>query len=350
MINKCTHQLSDILFIALCTLICNGEDFEDMELFGNLNKDWLDELLELPKGIPSHDTFNRVLQRIEPKELSIVLEKDGKYLLESIKQKQIVFDGKKLKGVSPKSKGNKGTYILSAWVSENKICVGQQKVGDKSNEIKAIPELIESIDIKEAVVSIDAIGCQKKIASLIKSKKGDYLLALKKNQKETFSQVEEAFRFHKPEQHHLLKDNNHGRKESRTCSIIEVSDLPKDEIPIGWESLNTLVRIESERIIENKKQCEVRYYISSEKGKNPAYYNALVRGHWGIENQLHWHLDVTFNEDGCRARSGNAPLNLNIIRKLALQRINLMDDNLSMKKRRYKASMDITYLREMLKI
>lgn len=205
-INRCEHKLQDILFIALCTLICNGEDFEDMVLFGQQHYSWLSEVLELPSGIPSHDTFNRVLQLLEPDALSDVLIEDGRVLLDTLEDKQICFDGKKARGVSPQSRGNKGLYILSAWVSETGICIGQQKVGDKSNEITAIPELIDNLVLKGTVSSVDAIGCQKSIAEKIIDKEGDYLLALKQNQKESYMMVEDAFRFHSPDRYDQMSE------------------------------------------------------------------------------------------------------------------------------------------------
>ncbi|HHH53563.1 MAG TPA: ISAs1 family transposase [Bacteroidetes bacterium] len=347
-INRCHHKLSDILFIALSTIICNGEDFEDMEEFGNQRYEWLKTILELPNGIPSHDTFNRVLQKLEPDALSKLLASEGELLLNTIKEKLICIDGKKTKGVSPKKKGNQGLYILSAWVSENSFCIGQKKVADKSNEITAIPELIKELDIKDAVISIDAIGCQKKIAEQIKEKKGDYLLSLKNNQKESYQQVQEAFKFHKPNSYDEKTEKNHGRLEVRKCSIIQVENLPIEERPQNWEGLETLVRIESVRKTKEKEERALRYYLSSEKEISPKYYNMLVRGHWAIENHLHWHLDVTFNEDASRARVGYSQQNLNILRKVALQRITQMKDKLSKKKRRYRASLNNEYLKKIL--
>lgn len=349
MIKKCSHKLQDILFIALSTLICNGEDFEDMELFGKQNEDWLREILELPGGIPTHDTFNRVFQKLEPYALSHVLKKSGQALIDTLEDKQICFDGKKIKGVSPKSKGNKGLWILSAWVSESRVCAGQTKVEDKSNEITAIPELLDSMDVTGAVVSIDAIGCQKTIASKIKKKKGEYLLALKANQKESFLKAEEAFRFYTPQQTDTKEEKNHGREETRKCTIISQESLPRESRLRNWMGLSTLVRIEAGRTIKGQKEESTRYYLSSESIANASYYNMLVKGHWGIENQLHWHLDVTFKEDASRARKGHAPENLNILRKIALQRIDLLTDKLSKKKRRYKAAMNREYLKNILK-
>ena len=241
-------------------------------------------------------------------------------------------------------------YILTAWVSESSVCVAQKKVDDKSNEITAIPELLDNMNIKEAVVSIDAIGCQKLIASKIINKEGDYLLALKKNQKDSYQRVEDVFRFHAPKKFDLMKDKNHAREETRKCSILDINKLPKDEIPSKWNGLNTLVKIESTRKTKDKTQQNTRYYLSSEIIKNPSYYNMLVRGHWSIENKLHWHLDVTFKEDASRSRKGNAPENLNILRKIALQRVNLQKDKLSKKKRRFKAAMNTNYIKEILRI
>lgn len=347
-VNRCQHKLCDILFIALCTLVCNGEDFGDMEEFGLQRYKWLKTILALPNGIPSHDTFNRVLQKLKPACLSQLLESEGKILLDTIKEKLICIDGKKAKGVSPKQKGNKGLYILSAWVSENSFCIGQKKVNDKSNEITAIPKLLDELDIERAVISIDAIGCQKRIARKIKEKKGEYFLSLKNNQKESYQQVEEAFRFHPPINYDEKIETNHGRQEIRKCSSIPIATLPQEERPLNWEGLETIVRIESIRKMNGKTESSVRYYLSSEKNNNPAYFNLLARGDWTIENHLHWHLDVTFNEDASRARTGYSQLNLNILRKVALQRITQMSDKLSKKKRRYRASLNNEYLKYIL--
>jgi predicted transposase YbfD/YdcC len=348
--NRCRHKLSDILFIALSTLLCNGEDFEDMVEFAHQRYDWLTTLLELPGGIPSHDTFNRVLQRIDPKALQTCLSQDGQRLLETLNEKQISLDGKKIKGVSPGSKGNNGFYILSAWVSENSLCVGQTKVGDKSNEITAIPQLLDTLDIQEATISIDAIGCQKAIAAQIVDKQAEYFLALKKNQKQAFQHVEDSFRFGHDSVCHQEWEYDHGRYETRTCTVVKLTNPQEDEVFVQWKDLRHLVRIQASRQTKQGISYETRYYLSNAQLTNAAYFNKLGRGHWGIENQLHWHLDVTFNEDASRARSQNAPENLNILRKIALQRITQMKDKLSKKKRRYRASLNNDYLKELLHI
>lgn len=346
---RCDHKLSDILFIALCTLICNGEDFYDMEEFGHQRENWLREHLELPNGIPSHDTFNRTLQLLSPQALSDCLKEEGELLLSKIKGSHISLDGKKLRGVSPKSKGNNGLYVLSAWVNDQGFCLGQHLVEDKENEITVIPELLEDINIEGAMVSIDAIGCQKKIAETIIEEKGDYLLSVKGNQPKLFEQVSALFSTQKEISSHEQFNKGHGRYEERKCSIINLNDSQLTEGGFSlWKDINTLIMIESVRESEAKVEESTRYYISSSKEKSAEYFNKLVREHWGIENKLHWFLDVVFSEDASRARTGNAPLNLNILRKLALQRVKKMPEKNSMQKKRYRASLNNEYLRKIV--
>lgn len=315
--------------------------------FGKQRKEWLDTILELPNGIPSHDTFNRVLQIVDSESLSLCLEHDGKLLLEDVRGKLINFDGKKLRGAHPRSRGNSGLYILSAWVSENRLCLGQKKVKDKSNEITAIPELLDSLNLEGSTVSIDAIGCQKEIAEKIIASKAHYLLAVKANQGDLSEELKEVFDFSPIKEETELSEKGHGRKEIRNCQILSAKETLSPALIAAWKEITTLVKIEETRTIRGVSQTESRYYISSDN-QNATYYNGLVRGHWGIENQLHWHLDVTFNEDACRARTGNAPQNLNILRKLALHRLTKMDDKLSLKKRRYRASLNNEYLEKLL--
>ena len=345
--SKCLHKLSDILFIAFCTLLSNGEDFEDMVEFGHQRREWLEEILELPNGIPSHDTFNRVLQLIEPEELTICLGEDASVLIDRVKGKLISFDGKKMRGVSPCSKGNRGLYILSAWVNENRICLGQQKVEDKSNEITAIPDLIDALDLEGSTVSIDAIGCQVDIALKIIEASADYLLAVKANQGNLFDEISDKYIWQNCKSYDETWEYDHGRYEVRKCQIVSASEFLSPSLLAKWEGIKTLVRIDSQRTIKDVTTSQTRYYISSEE-QIVAYYNNAVRGHWGIENLLHWHLDITFKEDANRARSGFAPQNLNILRKMALHRISNMKDKLSLKKRRYRASMNLKYLEKII--
>jgi predicted transposase YbfD/YdcC len=347
---RCDHLLSDILIIAICTYITGGVDYEDMYLFGKERGEQLKgSVLELPNGAPSPDTYRRVFNRLAVESLKTCLTLHGKEILNSLAEKQIILDGKKLKGVSPTSRGNSGCYILNAWVGENRICVEQQKVEDKSNEITAIPNVLNALDIEDAVVSIDAMGTQTEIAKLIREKKGHYFLAVKGNQKGLLDDMECAFKMHQGYDSFEVTEKGHGRIETRRCTILPAKDFLLDENLNKWKDLTTLVRIEASREIKGVRNEETRYYISNENVMKAAYYQGVSRGHWGIENHLHWHLDVTFKEDMCRARTDNAPENLTTIRKFALQIITNMKDGYSMKKRLYKAALDIEYMKKMIR-
>lgn len=346
---RCSHKLIDILTISLCTLIAGGEDFEDMVEFGLQKEGLLRSFLELPNGIPSHDTFNRTYQIIDSQALDKCLGAHGKELLDILTDKQICLDGKKLRGVTPTLRGNQGIYLLNAWVAENKICMGQLKVEDKSNEITAIPKLLEQIEIAGSIVSIDAIGCQKKIAECIRLKEADYLLAVKENQKDLFEEVSSAFNYHTPTQDKAQVERNHGRTEERQCSLLPALEVLSPNLLVQWRDVKTIIKIDARRTIKNVVEQETRYYISSDNSCKPLFFNSLVRSHWSIENQLHWHLDVTFNEDASRARKGNAPLNLSTMRKIALHLVGQMNDKISFQKRRYRAALNDDYLLKVLR-
>ena len=345
---KCRHRLADILIIGLCTYLSNGHDYEDMVLFAQTHANSLAELVELPNGIPSHDTFRRIFQLLDSKEIKKILTAHGHDILDVLAQKQICIDGKKLGGVSPTSKGNQGLYLVNAWVGENRLCVGQEKVADKSNEITAIPALLRQLDLTDAVVSIDAMGCQTQIAQQIYEQKGHYLLALKANQGELLAEVECAFKACKALTSEAEWAYDRDRFETRRCSILSACSSVGAEYVVPWKGLETLVKINSTRLVKGKQVEEMRYYLSSESSDDALYFNKLSRGHWGIENHLHWHLDVTFGEDACRVRTGHGPENLATLRKFALQIITQRKDKLSLKKRRVKAAYDVDYLKELL--
>lgn len=349
MVNKCLHKLSDILLIGLFTYLSNGEDYEDMVLFGESKGAYLSDFLELPHGIPSHDTFKRVFELIDIESFRSCLYAHSNSILDVLCEKQIALDGKKLKGQNPKSKGNKGLYIVNAWVAENRLCIGQGKVDGKSNEITVIPEVLKEINLTDSVVTIDAIGCQKEIVNQIKEQGGHYLLSVKKNQRDLFEDIECAFKANKALTTNDDWQYRKARVESRKCSILQAEESLLPEVFQEWQGLKTIVKIESTRIIDQVSNVEIRYYISDEEDCSPQYFSSLSRGHWGIENHLHWHLDVTFREDDCRVRKANAPENLATLRKLALQIITHTNDKLSLKKRRVKAAFDIEYLKNLVK-
>lgn len=347
-VGRCDHLLSDLLTIAICTYLTGGTDYQDMYLFGKERGNELSDILELPNGPPSADTYERIFRHLDADSLKLCLAQYGKDILSSLAEKQLVLDGKKLKGVSPTSKGNAGYYLLNAWVSENRICVGQAKIEDKSSEITAIPGVLKSLDIEDTVVSIDAMGTQTAIARQIREQKGHYLLSVKKNQRGLLEDIECAFKVHQGYDCVEEIQRDHGRIDTRRCSILPAKDFLLEETIQAWKDLTTLIRVESCREIKGVRTEETRYYISNEDMPKASYYQALVRGHWGIENHLHWHLDVTFKEDSCRARSGNAPQNLSTVRKFALQIISQAKDKLSLKKRQYKAALDLCYMRKLL--
>lgn len=219
---------------------------------------------------------------------------------------------------------------------------------DKSDEITAIPKLLDSLDITEAVVSIDAIGTQIKVAEQIRSRQGHYLLSVKGYQQELLDDIECAFKTHSGHHYNEDWDYGHDRFETRKCSILRAKDFLLEENISAWKDLTTLIRVDASREVDGVSTKQTRYYISDENIDNASYYNSLVGGHWSIENKLHWHLDVTFKEDMCRARTGNAPDNLATVRKLALQMIANMNDKLSLKKRQYKAALDSNYMLKIL--
>lgn len=345
---RCLHKVSDILFIALCTLLSNGEDFEDMVTFAKERHEWLLTKIELPNGIPSHDTFNRVLQLIDPELFSRFIQEDGASLLDHVAEHVINLDGKKIRGVSPHSRGNRGLYILSAWVGEHNLCIGQLKVEDKSNEITAIPQVLREIDLVGNMVTIDAIGCQKEIAQQIDGEEGYYLLAVKGNQADLLEEVSEVFTFCTIAGDDQTWEYDHGRYEERRCQVLDARKALSPNLLNAWPSVQTLVKIEATRETGDVINTNTRYYISNKICLDACYFNGLARSHWSIENALHWHLDVTFAEDASRARSGNAPQNLNILRKVALRRLKKDDTKLSQKKRRFKASLNRDYLDHIL--
>jgi len=338
------------MVISFCTLLANGEDFVDMEEFARQRSEWLSKHIDLSAGIPSHDTFNRVFRMLSVEGLRDCLAADGHRLLDYLDQKQICLDGKKLRGASPQSKGNKGLYLLNAWVAENRLCITQEQVSDKSNEIKAIPTVLDRLELQGSVVSIDAMGCQVEIAEAIIDKKADYFLAVKGNQPSLAQEIEDAFRFEAKSALCFEEDwqKNHGRKEKRRTEVLDALACLSQEQLKRWPELHSIVRIHAYRELTGKEPEEnIRYYISSETAE-ARYFNHLARGHWSVENDLHWHLDVTFREDQARVRKDRAPQNLSALRKIALQRLRLIKDKKSLKKRRFAASLNLDYLMDIL--
>jgi len=329
-ISKIEHKLTEILFITIMATIAGCEDFHEIYEYANKKKDWLSTFLELPGGIPSHDTFNRVICMIDSREfeknfISWVSDFTKSINSSSEEPEVIPIDGKTVCNSINKRKGNKAIHMVSALSTKFGLILGQQKCAEKSNEITAIPVLLNMLDIIGAIVTIDAMGCQKKIAAKIIKKRANYILALKENQGNLYEEVVAFFeKIKQPEFAHYIYqqdtqlDKGHGRIEQRDC--ITVNNLSWLLEVQGWEGIQSIVKITATVIKEGKETKEDRYYISSLKG-DAHQINRAIRKHWAIENSLHWVLDVTFNEDDCRVKNGHGAENLSIIRRIALNKL-----------------------------
>jgi predicted transposase YbfD/YdcC len=349
------HLLTDILFISISAIICGAEGFTDMEEFGEAKEQWLRKYLELPYGIPSHDTFRRVFSILDPKAFGECFTRWSQALHDSTGGKVIALDGKTIRHSFDTFSGQPALHMVSAWASENGIALGQVKVDRKSNEITAIPKLLEMIDVRGRIITTDAMGCQKDIASLVVERKGDYVFCLKGNQESLHDEVkfffDEAQKANfKDVEHRYFEtvEKDHGRIETRRCWVVEedaIRWLEKGDI---WPGLASIAAIEAQRKIRGKTTTETRYFISSLTGSAEKLAGA-ARSHWGIENSLHYVLDVTLNEDKSRIRKDNAPENLTILRRIALNMLKKeQTQKVSVRRRVKKAGWDNSYLEQVL--
>lgn len=337
-----SHLLEDIFTITLLAVICGCEDWEDIVVYAECKEDFLRTFLKLPNGIPSADTFNRVFEKINSDEFEKGFIEWVKSICEQVSKGLVSIDGKTLRGCSNKGGSKSAIHMISAWSDENQMVLGQFKVESKTNEITAIPLLLDILDIEGSIITTDAMGCQRDIVEKIIEKKADYILALKGNQGSLREEVENAFNKCPISSVTKKTEKDHGRIEIRECSVI--SDLDWIYEREKWKGLQTIIKIDSTRIIKDKIEKETRYYISSLNRKADDM-NVLVRKHWGIENSLHWVLDVLFKEDNCRKRAGNSAENFSIIRKISLNLVrNDKSSRLSINKKRLKASLDNNYL------
>jgi predicted transposase YbfD/YdcC len=336
-------------------VISGAEGWVAIETYGQAKYEWLKEFLELPNGIPSHDTFSRVWARIDPLEFQECFQMWVNSITKKLGVEIIAIDGKTLRQSYDRNAQQKALHIVSAWSSSHQLVLGQKKVNAKSNEITAIPALIEMLEIEGSIITIDAMGCQKEITALIRKKKGDYIIALKANQKCLHQEIKEWFQRADAEdfkdreyRDHQEIETGHHRIEKREVIAVSISSLPCLHNQSLWSDLKTVVMVKNERRLWNKTTTEVRFYISSVE-KDAKKIATAIRTHWGIENSLHWTLDVTFSEDKSRIRKDNAPENFAVLRRLALNL--LKQENTfkgSLKMKRYKASMDNDYLTQIL--
>ncbi len=341
------HLLTDIITITIAGVICGMESYDDIEDFAVFRQDWFKTFLELPGGIPSHDTINRVFSNMDPARFEACFRNWVDAVLESHPGQLISIDGKTIRGA--KSHGIKSPiHMVSAWASDSNMVLGQVRVNEKSNEITAIPELLNSLFIKGNIISMDAMGCQQEIAACIVKAEGDYLLGVKNNQPALHQNLEDSFRFLKIADEDEDIDIGHGRIETRKCTII--TDMAHMEHPGKWRKLKVLIRMESKRCDKATGATEhaSRYYIAS-KPESAAFYQKNIRSHWGIENKLHWTLDVIFQEDADRKRNKNAAQNFSLINKVALNILkNDQTKNISIRRKRNIASWDMKYLAKLL--
>ena len=325
------HDLIDILVIAICTLLCAGETFNDMADFGRAKQDWFKTFLGLRNGIPSHDTFNRVFAALDPKAFLDCFLRWTQSVRQAVPQEIVAMDGKALRRALGKDQSVQ--YIVSAWAESNGLVLGQLKVADKSNEITAVPELLRVLELSGCIVTLDAMGCQKKIAKEIVEADADYVLALKGNQEKVHEEVKSFLDATLEEKQRLgppgavvpkavqtlqvfeTVEKDHGRLETRRYYQSDCLEWFADKGK--WEGLASVGLVESARELDGKTTMERRYYLSSLKLGVETFARA-VRGHWGVENKLHWVMDVCFGEDQSRARAGYAAENLATLRRLAL--------------------------------
>lgn len=347
------HPLINVVVIGLCAVICGCSHFTQFHAFGKAKRDWFGKFLDLSNGIPSHDVFNAVFARMKPQQFEGCLLSWIKALHEVTEGQILAIDGKTLRGSYVPGDSKAAVHRVSAWATANHISLGSLAVEEKSNEITAIPKLLEMIDVAGALVTIDAMGCQKEIARTIRREGAHYLLAAKGNQPKLFEAIVAAFdksietdfagvacrRFHTTE-------TGHGRTDDRSCVIVPVPD----DFPVrdDWQDLKALgmaVRISEQ---DGQTTCEARYYIASRFLSGRKFAEAS-RGHWGIENNLHWQLDVTFREDHLRLHKGHAPTNMSLLMRAALSLLKNEPANTSgLATKRLTAGWNDTYLGQVL--
>jgi predicted transposase YbfD/YdcC len=339
------HNLPDIIILSILAVLSGAESYDSIELYGKMNFDFLKQFLQLKNGIPSHDTINRVFQALNPRRfegcfISWVqgLKDDG------ILERVISIDGKTVRGSKDFFHHRSPLHSVHAWSVENGICLGQMACGDKTNEITVIPQLLDLLDIKGSIITIDAMGTQRSIAEKIIEKGGDYILAVKGNQGGLEEEVHNLCNSCRPVVDSFDVEKGHGRIETRRCEIFEKGIFVDDEN--RWKDLETVIKITSTREFANKSQTNERFYISSLNRDND--FNKLIRDHWSVENNLHWTLDMTFREDEQRKRANHAAANFAIVRKIALNMLKKDSGKESLRSKRLKAAWNKDYLMKII--
>ena len=348
------HQLLDIIAIALFAVLSGADSWVAIETYGTAKRSWLETFLVLPNGIPSHDTFARVFARLDPEAFESSFQHWIKALVSTLGAQLVAIDGKTVKGSYDREGGIKALQLVSAWASEHRLVLGQCAVASKSNEITAIPVLLKQLALAGCIVSIDAMGTQSAIAEQLTVQQADYILALKGNQPTLFEQAQTGFKdaFARQgegiehTQHHETEAGHH-RIESRTIWQIPAAQVFSAEQLEPWTGLQSLVVVHSHRRLWNKDTAETRYFLSSLSTDAPTFAR-YIRAHWGVENQLHWCLDVIFQEDASRIRKDHAPRNMSLLRRLALNLLRQEPSKGSLAMKRYRAGLDNQFLLQIL--
>lgn len=343
---KKLYPLEEILFLTLCAVICGAESWYDIEDFGNARIAFLKKYFYYKNGIPSHDTIGRFFSLLDPENFrdSFILWVKN---LQSNIPKLIAIDGKTLRRSFDKTNNKSAIHMISAFASNSRLVLGQKKVDQKTNEITAIPQLLDLLLIKGAIITIDAMGCQKEIAKKIIEKKAHYIFGLKGNQGNLFENVETYFQDTKNVYDYFEEANKeHGRIEIRKCWV--TSNINWLDTKNDWCNLSSIIKVESTRIFSDKETKEIRYYITDLE-TNAEKILLAIRSHWSIENSLHWTLDMTFREDESRIRKKNAPENMSIIRHIVLNLLRKADEKISIRRRKKKAGWSNEYLTNVLK-
>lgn len=343
------HALEDILFLVVTAALCGCEEWTEIESFGKGQITWLRQFFSFKNGIPSHDTLGRIFARLDPEQFHTCFTSWINTLYESTEGKIVSIDGKRLRSSYDKADNKAAVHMVSAYASDINLCLGQLATEEKSNEITAIPALIELIVLKGAIVTIDAMGCQKAIADKIIAQGANYVLGVKDNQKHLAKQAEKISSITNPSDVHTSLDNDHGRIEKRTCKVF--TDLTFMDDSNDWKGLKSIVQIQSERYIKASEKVEksTRYYISS-LDRSAQEMNQIIRSHWAIENKLHWVLDVVFNEDQHKKRKGYSAENFSLISKIALAIIENDDTKKSKKGKRTQAAFDIEFREKLMNL
>ncbi len=350
---RTAYPLLNIVFMAICAVICGVDTFTGMAVFAEPKRAWLSRFLDLSHGVPSHDTFNDVLAHLKPAEFERCLLSWVTSLVAVSGGQLLAIDGKTLRASYDTADGKAARHVVSVWATKNHLSLGHQAVAAKSNEITAIPQLLELVEVAGGLVTIDAMGCQKQIATKIREQGADYVLAVKLNQGRLYADVAGAFREAMAQDfvgvahdQYETEQSGHGRVEYRTYYTLPVQDRVRDQA--AWADLTLLGVALRERQTGNEYGIESRFYIAS-RNLTAQEFATAVRGHWGIENQLHWHLDVTFREDASRIRKGHGPQNFSALRRTALSLLKYektCKNGIAIK--RQKAGWDPKYLEQVL--